>query len=339
MKETLLLCLCLFLTISPGCNNRKDGHEENDAKDKNSYYSNPVINQSLPDPTIIRAQDGYYYLYATEDTRNIPIYKSRDLIDWTFAGIAFTEATRPTFEQNGGLWAPDINLINGQYVLYYSMSVWGGEWTCGIGAAIADKPEGPFVDKGKLFRSNEIEVQNSIDQFYIEDNDRKFLFWGSFRGIYAIELSTDGLSLKSGAEKKQIAGTAFEATYIYKRGSYYYLFASIGTCCEGINSTYQLVVGRSGSLFGPYVDKTGKDMMDNGYSLVIGSSDRFVGNGHCSEIVQDDNGNDWILYHGIDVNKPKGRVLMLDRVCWDNHDWPYVKDSVPSLSSEKPEFN
>lgn len=308
-----LLSLCLVLAGFLDCNtsNRVINNDEP------ALYSNPVINKSLPDPTIIRAQDGYFYLYATENTRNIPIYKSKNLVDWTFSGTAFTDATRPTFEPKGGLWAPDIEYINGRYVLYYSMSVWGGEWTCGIGVAVANKPEGPFADKGMLFRSNEIEVQNSIDQFYIEENGHKYLFWGSFRGIYAVELSEDGLSLKKGAEKKQIAGTAFEGTYIYKRDGYYYLFASVGTCCEGVKSTYQLVVGRSQSLFGPYFDKTGKNMMDNGYYLVIGSSDRFVGNGHCSEIVQDDNGDDWIFYHGVDTQNPQGRVLMLDQIKWD----------------------
>lgn len=329
-----LLSLCLVFIGFLDCNS-SNGIIDNDEPTR---YSNPVINKSLPDPTIIKAQDGYFYLYATESVRNIPIYKSKNLVYWTFVGTAFTDVTRPIFEPKGGLWAPDIEFLNGQYVLYYSMSVWGGEWTCGIGVAVADKPEGPFEDKGMLFRSNEIGVQNSIDQFYIEENGKKFLFWGSFRGIYAIELSDDGLSLKSGAEKQQIAGTAFEGTYIYKRENYYYLFASIGTCCEGVNSTYQLVVGRSQSLFGPYFDKTGKNMMDNGYSLVIGSNNRFVGNGHCSEIVQDDDGNDWIFYHGIDTKNPRGRVLMLDQIKWDEHDWPYVKNSEPSLLSPKPNF-
>jgi arabinan endo-1,5-alpha-L-arabinosidase len=340
MKKIVLfnLYLIFILVDCSGCNDNKD-NQGKPATGKEDKYSNPVINRSLPDPTIIKAQDGYFYLYATEDTRNTPIYKSKDLTGWTFAGTAFTDATRPSFEPAGGLWAPDINYINGKYVLYYSMSVWGGEWTCGIGAAVADKPEGTFTNKGKLFRSNEIEVQNSIDPFYIEDGSKKYLFWGSFHGIYVIELSEDGLSLKEGTGKKQIAGTAFEGTYIHKRGNYYYLFASIGTCCEGINSTYKLVAGRSQSLFGPYLDKTGKDMMNNGYSLVIGSNKRFVGNGHCSEIVQDDAGNDWIFYHGVDVNKPQGRVLMLDQIRWDEQGWLYVENSSPSLSTDKPMFN
>lgn len=69
-------------------------------------------------------------------------------------------------------------------------------------------------------------LQNSIDPFYIEDGGRKYMFWGSFRGIYGIELTADGLKVKSGADKKQIAGTAYEGTYIHKKNGYYYLFAS-----------------------------------------------------------------------------------------------------------------
>ncbi len=218
-------------------------------------YSNPVIDYSLPDPSIIKGEDGYFYLYATEDIRNLPIHRSKDLVNWEFLGTAFTDENRPDFEPNGGIWAPDINKIGDKYVLYYSMSVWGGEWTCGIGCAVSDRPERPFKDCGMMFRSNGIKVQNSIDPFYIEDNGHKYLFWGSFRGIYAIELSEDGLSLKSGSSPVQIAGTAYEGTYIHKRGGYYYMFASIGSCCEGLKSTYTTVVGRSTSLFGPYLDK------------------------------------------------------------------------------------
>jgi len=341
MKLSFLRITVLYFFVVSSCygygcskTSKKDSIE---VIKKDTYY-NPIINTSLPDPTIIKAQDGYFYLYATEDVRNVPIYKSKDLVAWEFTGTAFNNDTRPDFEPKGGIWAPDINYINGKYVLYYSMSVWGGEWTCGIGAAVADKPAGPFTSVGKLFRSNEIGVQNSIDQFYIEENGKKYLFWGSFSGIYAIELADDGLSVKQGAEKTQIAGTAFEGVYIHKKGDDYFLFASVGSCCEGINSTYKLVVGKSKSLFGPYVDKEGKDMMQNGYSMVINSNARFVGNGHCSEIVADSEGNDWIFYHGIDKNNPKGRVLLLDQIKWDNEGWPFVETGSPSLNASAPVF-
>lgn len=119
------------------------------------YYKNPIIDCSLPDPTIIKAKDGYFYVYATENIRNVPIYRSSDLVNWTFLGTAFSDTTRPDFEPDGNIWAPDINIINGKYVMYYSMSKWGGEWTCGIGCAVSDKPEGPFKDLGMLFRSRD----------------------------------------------------------------------------------------------------------------------------------------------------------------------------------------
>ncbi|SFS86574.1 arabinan endo-1,5-alpha-L-arabinosidase [Porphyromonadaceae bacterium NLAE-zl-C104] len=331
-----LVTFLFLITVFTSCKSAEPV-DNKPVNDKENIYKNPVVNYSLPDPTIIRADDGYFYLFATEDTRNMPIHRSEDLVNWEMTGTAFTNATRPTFEPNGGLWAPDINFIDGKYVLYYSMSVWGGEWTCGIGVATADKPEGPYTDHGKLFRSNEINVQNSIDPFYIEEEGKKYLFWGSFRGIYAIELSDDGLSLKPGAEKQQVAGTAYEGVYIHKRNGYYYMFASIGSCCEGLNSTYTTVVGRSDNLFGPYLDKQGRSMMDNHHEIIIQKNQKFVGTGHNSEIVQDSKGQDWIFYHAVSVDNPKGRVLVMDQVRWEN-DWPYIEGGSPSFEAEKPIF-
>lgn len=301
-------------------------------------YTNPVINTSLPDPTVIRADDGYFYLYATEDIRNLPIYRSRDLTDWQFVGTAFTDDTRPQWNKKGNMWAPDINKIGDKYVLYYSKSEWGGEWTCGIGAATAERPEGPFTDHGPLFISSEIGVRNSIDQFYIEDNGHKYLFWGSFHGIYGIELSDDGLSVKPGAVKKQVSGTFMEGTYIHKRGKYYYLFGSAGTCCEGARSTYRVTYGRSENLFGPYVDKKGQRLLDNHYEVMLHGDDTFVGTGHNAEFVTDDLGQDWILYHGYKkAEADDGRVVFLSRVDWKDG-WPEVAGSVPEKENVKPSF-
>ena len=298
-------------------------------------YTNPVVDYSLPDPSVIKGDDGYYYLYATEDIRNLPIHRSKDLVNWELVGTAFTDETRPDFEPKGGLWAPDINKIGDKYVLYYSMSVWGGEWTCGIGCAVADTPAGKFKDCGMMFRSNGINVQNSIDPFYIEDGGKKYLFWGSFHGIYGIGLSDDGLKVKEGAKPVQVAGDAYEGTYIHKRDGYYYLFASIGRCCEGIKSTYTTVVGRSDKLFGPYFDKQGRSMSDNHHEILIQKNESFVGTGHNSEIVTDKAGDDWMFYHAVKVSDPDGRVLMLDKIVWEG-DWPSVKTNSPSLESEKP---
>ena len=334
MKKLLIISALCCLTACSSSSSKVEDDPEDQPK---NVYHNPVINYSLPDPSVIRGEDDYFYLYATENIRNLPIHRSKNLVDWEYVGTAFTNDTRPDFEPKGGLWAPDINKIGDKYVLYYSMSVWGGEWTCGIGCATADKPEGPFKDHGKMFRSNEINVQNSIDPFYIEDGGKKYLFWGSFRGIYGIELSDNGLSIKKGAKLRQVAGTAYEGTYIHKKDGYYYFFASIGTCCEGLKSTYTTVVGRSKKLFGPYVDKSGKKMLDNHHEVLIHKNDAFVGTGHNSEIVTDKAGNDWMFYHAVSTKNPGGRVLMMDKVNWKDG-WPSVAGSSPSIEAERPEM-
>ena len=309
---------------------------------KRSTYENPVIPSSTLDPTIIKCEeDGFYYLYGTEDTRNMPIYRSKNLVDWIFVGTAFNEASRPACvgpNSGAGLWAPDINYINGQYVLYFSIGVWGQTEKCGVGVATSDRPEGPFVDRGVLFRSQDIGVTFSIDQFYIEDNGKKYLIWGSYNGIYMIELTDDGLRVKPGAQKVQLVGNLTEASYVYKRDGYYYLFGSTGTCCEGAKSTYHIVYGRSDKLEGPYVNKSGGRMLDNQSETLIEGDDFVAGPGHNAEFVVDDNGDTWIPYHGyLRDNEGLGRVVFIDKVQWKDG-WPYVEGGHPSRTSTAPYF-
>ncbi len=300
-------------------------------------YKNPVADKNLPDPSIIKGDDGYYYVYATETVRNLPIYRSKNLVDWEFAGTAFTDETRPNFVEKAGIWAPDISKIGDKYVMHYSMSVWGGEWSCGIGCASSDSPAGPFENHGKMFISSEIGVQNCIDPFYIEDEGKKYLMFGSFSGIYAVELTDDGLAVKPGFKPIKLAGTAYEGTYIHKKDGKYYLFASTGTCCEGLKSTYATVVGKSDKLLGPYTDREGAYMLDNHHEMLIHKNDHFVGTGHNSEIVTDDAGDDWILYHAVKVSGSKGRRLMLDKIIWVNG-WPSVAGDSPALKAKAPSF-
>lgn len=342
MIKRLFSLALVVLTCSISCGARQhpdkdSGSSSSDPKEVTTY-TNPIIDQDLPDPTVLRDDDGTFYLMATESSiPNIPIFKSRDLVHWVQVGTAFTDATRPTFEPDGRIWAPDLSKVGDRYVMHYSMSRWGGEWTCGIGVAVANHPTGPYRDLGLLFRSNEIGVQNSIDPFYIEEDGHHYLVWGSFRGIYYIELTEDGLHLKDGAKPILLGGTDFEASYIYKRDDYYYYFGSIGSCCNGLESTYTTVVARSKSLLGPYLDKSGKDIRDNGYEVVLHRGNGFVGTGHNSEIVEDDLGQTWFFYHAFKASAPDGRRLMMDRITWEDG-WPVVEDTMPSTTSAIPVF-
>ena len=255
------LSLLLFLCVSSS-----KGQVLTSVAQTGTFFSNPVIPKDAPDPSVMSGGDGYYYLFATGGG----IYRSTNLINWNYLSFAF--AVSPSFVKNGGIWALDASKIGDKYVIYFAMSVWGGIDSCGIGVAYSSKPQGPYVfvnPGGKLFYSYEIGVRNSIDPCYIEDDGKKYLVWGSFNGIYAIELSDDGLALKTGAQKVKIAGSAFEGSYIYKRNGYYYYFGSTGSCCEGLNSTYKTVYGRSKNLLGPYVNRYGGTMLEAPLSTMI----------------------------------------------------------------------
>ncbi|MFC2370405.1 galactose-1-epimerase [Segatella oris] len=302
----------------------------------------PVIDMSAPDPTVIRAEDGTFYLYATEDMRNVPIFHSANLVDWKLVGTAFIDNSRPKWLPKGGIWAPDIQRVGGKYHLYYAKSVWGGEWDAGIGVAVSNSPAGPFVDRGCMFTSKQIGIQNCIDPFYIEDGGEKYLFFGSFHGIYGVELTADGLHVKQGAKPREVAGTFMEATYIRRRGGYYYLFGSTGTCCEGARSTYRITIGRSKSLFGPYVDKAGQRLLDNHYNILLDKDDSVLGPGHNAGLITDDAGNDYMFYHGFKASDPDaGRAVWLSRIVWADG-WPSAmmekgsqkNETVPVIKSD-----
>lgn len=117
MKSNFLL-IAFFCFYSCATNVEASPSNNNSDSKCTGIYKNPVVDSSYPDPTIIQLHNGNFYLYATEDVRNVPILHSTDLINWKPIGTAFTESTRPSFVAGGSIWAPDINYINGKYVLY-----------------------------------------------------------------------------------------------------------------------------------------------------------------------------------------------------------------------------
>ena len=303
-------------------------------------YTNPVFDQNTPDPSVVQAPDGAFYAYGTGGTCR----KSYDLVHWEDMGIALK---RPTWndsvrtDKEGkvhpmrfSLWALDVSRVGKKYLVHYASAYWGNETRTGLGVAEGTSPT-EFTDCGKMFCSTEIGVQNSIDPCYVKDKGKKYLIWGSFRRLYMGRLTKDGKRIKNPSHLTQVAGTAFEGAMVYKRKGYYYLFASVGTCCEGAKSTYHTVVGRSKKLAGPYVDRQGGRMLDNHYETVIKGNDRWKGPGHNSEIITDKEGDTWLLYHAYDALDPeKGRVMLLDKLLWDEEGWPYVEGGTPSTTPQ-----
>lgn len=125
LQHTITLGVLSLLTWGCGNNDKQKGEVEQAPLVDKVWYSNPVIDSDNPDPTVIKAEDGYFYLYATGG--NTWIHKSKDLVHWTYVSGAYEDDKKPSWEPEAGIWAPDINYINGKYVMYYSLSKWGGE--------------------------------------------------------------------------------------------------------------------------------------------------------------------------------------------------------------------
>ena len=344
MAVLAMVSLALF-----SCREKTPKVEEENAEE-GPFYTNPVIAHNCPDPSIIdnRERDGYFYVYSTRNGTNgtptvvyLPVYRSKDMINWEALGNAFGGLNRPEWVSESSVWAPDINYINGKYVLYYALGCWDTSDRSASGVAVSDRPEGPFTDLGMLVDMETQGVGNSIDPNFFDDGEHKYLFWGSFgakSGIWAIELSSDGLSVKEGATKVQIGSTNMEGTYIYKRGGWYYAFTSKGSCCSGAESTYHLVVARSRNVLGPYLGPDGTPLTDYGFSnTILSGTSAFVGPGHNGEIITDDSGQDWMIYHAFCAsNNYSGRCLILDKIFWTNDGWPYFNLTNPSAFGHGP---
>ena len=291
-------------------------------------YQNPVIRNNAPDPSVFddRERTGYFYAYSTqngtsdtEDVVYLPVYRSTDMVNWELVGNAFGGMQRPQWVAGTRIWAPDVEYIDGRYVLYYAEGHWNDPSQSACGVAVSDKPTGPFTwenvpdiqplanPHGMLVDFASQGVSNAIDANIIRDQQTGdiYLFWGSFgsnSGIWAIKLTDDGLAIAPNAQKTYIC-YEMEGTYVHYKNGYYYCFGSKGTCCSGATSTYHIVVARSQNILGPYVGKDGKRMdtkssaFDNATNTIMhsSSSGMFAGTGHNAEIITDDKGKDWML--------------------------------------------
>ncbi|ADB63307.1 glycoside hydrolase family 43 (plasmid) [Haloterrigena turkmenica DSM 5511] len=309
------------------------------ADESSTHYHNPVGPVGFGDVTVIQAGDGTYYAYGTETPEDIvPIATSDDLVDWTYIDSAFDSYPDWRDDPDAGVWAPDINYYNGQYYLYYSYSTWGSQDNPGIGVALSDTPDGPFEDQGPVFRAEDLGMTNCIDSEFRVVDGTPYMIWGSFYGFYGVELTSDGMDYVPDTTF-HLAGDNREGPMVIEENGYYYLFYSTGHCCEGYDSTYEVEVGRSESFFGPYYNQNGTDLRDlnehrSGVSVLNGT-DEFTGPGH-NTAIQDENGDWWMLYHVEATADQETRIMMIDRIQWENG-WPVVAcDGTPSTQSPMP---
>lgn len=300
---------------------------------------------------VMAYEDGTYYLFCTG--HHIGAMTSRDRQSWTIhpEGAlrdipAWTHDSVPGFEEH--IWAPDVFRYRGKWYMAYSCSTFGKN-TSAIGllsnASLADA--NGWRDEGCLVASQgKRDDWNAIDpNFILDEKGRPWLTWGSFwDGIQLVQLDRKTLHVKRGARPQTIArrhapgatdvmpnptsrfaGTnAIEAPFIFRHDGWFYLFVSWDYCCQGAKSTYRVAVGRSKSLAGPYVDATGKPMLDGGGTIVVeGDKKQLEAIGHCA--VYHFAGDDLFICHGYSAEKNGSPILIQKRIVWNAAGWPTVQ--------------
>ncbi len=298
------------------------------------------------DPVMIKEGD-IYYLFATG--RGISVASSTDLINWKrensvfSAPLPWVNDTIVPGNRPLDIWAPDISFHNGTYYLYYSVSSFGKN-TSAIGVATNKTldlldPDFKWTDHGPVVNSITGKNDwNAIDpNLIIDEKGIPWLCFGSWwSGIKMVKLNTDLIFLakpekwlalaeryRSFKPEDQVNDKpGIEGPFIFKKNGYYYLFVSFDLCCRGVNSNYNVVVGRSQKATGPYFDKLGVDMKYGGGTQIVKGNSDWPGVGHNSAYTFD--GIDYLIFHGYDA-KDKGRSkLLIRKIKWDSEGWPIV---------------
>ena len=273
----------------------------------------------IHDPSTIMKCDGKYYTFGTGGGGLI----SEDGWNW------YSGAVRP-----GGGAAPDAIKIGDRYLVAYSAT--GG----GLGGGHAGRvltmwnktldpnsPDFAYTEAIEVASSEVDEDCDAIDAGLFMDptTGRLWCTYGTYFGfIRIVELDPRTGARVEGNEAVNVAIDCEATTVIYRDG-WYYLLGTHGTCCDGVNSTYNIVVGRSKNVTGPYVDNMGRDMLAGGGKMVIDGDDRQFGAGHFGRYIEDEGVEKMSFHWEADLDRSARSVLAVRPILWVN-DWPVGGD-------------
>ncbi|MGN6644784.1 MAG: arabinan endo-1,5-alpha-L-arabinosidase [Verrucomicrobiota bacterium] len=333
-----------LLLGSPSFSNQSNAQPASVRPDARRIYPALPLEQSAArgivtrDPSsVVKCNDEYWVFYTG---RGVPTCRSKDLVRWEHGPAVFEKAPdwvakAVPANRNMSYWAPDIMNVGNRYLLYYSVSTIG-KMTSAIGLATTPTldPSDPafhWTDEGIVVQTQEGqpgEAYNAIDPAIFQDTDGSlWLVFGSYwTGIKLVQL--DPKTGKRIAPDSKIHSLAYnesiEASYLCKRDDYYYLFVNWGSCCQGTNSTYNIRIGRSKVVTGPYLDKAGVNMQHNGGSVFIAATNNpLFGPGHASTL--NAQGKEWFTsdFEG-DVRMEGKATLAIMPLHWNADGWPEV---------------
>jgi arabinan endo-1,5-alpha-L-arabinosidase len=280
----------------------------------------------------IKCTDDYWIFYTG---RGIPSYHSKDLIKWEHGPAVFTNApawVARTVPRNHWMyyWAPDIIHLGDRYLLYYAVSSFGrNDSAIGLATTPTLDPADPkykWSDQGIVVQSVARDNFNAIDPAAALDaQGHLWLAFGSFwSGIKMIQL--DPQTGKRIATNSPVYSLAFndsiEASYLCRHDDYYYLFVNWGLCCRGTNSTYEIRVGRSRQITGPYLDKDGVDLVTGGGTPFLSASGPFIGPGQSG--IYSENRADWFSCHFYNGKRDGLSMLAILPLGWNTNGWPEI---------------
>ena len=269
----------------------------------------------IHDPSTIAECEGKYYTFGTGGGGLI----SED--GWTWNSGA---------ERPGGGAAPDIIKIGDRYLCVYGAT--GG----GLGGGHAGRiltmwnktldPKSPnfkWTEAVEVCFSDGMEDQDAIDPGVLLDptTGRLWVSYGTYFGtIRLIELDPTTGFRKSGNKEKDIAIDCEASDLIYRNG-WYYLLGTHGTCCDGANSTYNIIVGRSRSPYGPFLDNVGRDMLQGGGKMVVAAEERRFGAGHFGRYIVEPGVEKMSFHWEADLDLSGRSTLAIRPILWNNG-WP-----------------
>ena len=269
----------------------------------------------IHDPSTLAECDGKYYTFGTGGGGLI----SDD--GWAWHG----GAVRP-----GGGAAPDVMKIGDRYLIIYGAT--GGGLGGGHNGRILTmwnktldpkSPDFRFSKPVEVCSSDGLEDQDAIDPclFLDPNTGRLWVTYGTYFGsIRLIELDPTTGRRVAGNKERDIAIDC-EATDLIYRDGWYYLLGTHGTCCDGPNSTYNIVVGRSRNVEGPYLDNMGRDMLHGGGRMVVAAGDRKYGPGHFGRTIVDKGVEVMSCHFEADLDRSGRSVLGILPLLWHNG-WP-----------------
>lgn len=297
---------------------------------------NAVHAADLPahDPSRIVGQDGRFWIFSTGP--GCRTAWSSNLTDWVRGPQVFANAP-PWWREavpghRGDVWAPDLIEVGGRFLLFYSVSTFGKN-TSAIGFAtnaVLDPAAAGFAweDQGAVVRSTATDDFNAIDPAPVLDAaGRLWLAFGSFwSGIRLVELDlATGRRLHPDRPATRLAWRAsIEAPYLHPRADGYVLFVNWDACCRGLDSTYNIRVGRSREITGPYRDREGRPLLEGGGTLLCETRGRFIGPGHAG--LFESGGTNWFTRHFYDRDAGGRPRLDVRPLRWDADGWPVLDE-------------